>query len=107
MTLNQHTEATAYAEIVKLTVAAFECQFQSGDRVDADWVTKFLYEYQECPSQGYLVGELKQDIVWQAQKINPNTTSWGITRESYDTAMATVNPRWARLRALDALQLES
>ncbi len=96
MILSQHTEVTTvHPEIVKLTVAAFEAQFQPGDRADVNWVTKFLYEYQECPNQDYLVGELEQDIVWQAQKINPDTTSWGIARENYDAAMAIVNPRWA------------
>lgn len=88
------------AEIVGLTIAAFEVQFQAGDRANPHWVTKCLYEYQGRPDQKYLVAELEQDIVWEALRINPDTTTWGISSEDYEAATLVINPRRAQIRAL-------
>ena len=100
MKSNQNMNTASNAEIVRLTVAAFEAQFQPGDRADINWVTKCCYEYQELPVQRCPVAELEQDIVWEALRINPDTTTWSISSEDYEAAMLVINPRRAQFRAL-------
>jgi hypothetical protein len=81
------------AEITYLTVAAFENSFLPGDRANLNFVSMTLYEYQDgsCPTS-----EIQQDIVWAASKINPDFSSWLISREEYELALSIVSPTFVR-----------
>jgi hypothetical protein len=46
------------------------------------------------------MAELEQDIVWEALRIQPNTTTWGITAADYAVAMTSISPTWASVCAL-------
>jgi hypothetical protein len=100
MNLTPEKSSACILEIVALTAAGFAEQFQAGDRGDPDWVTKCLYEYQQNPNPKYLVAEIEQDIVWEALRIQPDTTTWGITAANYDVVMRNISQTWVGIRAI-------
>lgn len=87
-------------KIIELVAAEFANSFQPGERADVNWVTKYLYEYQQNPNPKAILTEVKQDVVWAALAINPNPSEWGITREQYESAITSVNPVYARIKEI-------
>jgi hypothetical protein len=85
------------AEISYLTAQAFEDSFLPGDRANLNFVSFVLYQFQDGSEPST---EFEQDIVWAAEKINPDRSTWFISFHEYELAASVVNRFYCRLMAL-------
>ena len=51
-----------------------------------DWVLTTLYDYMQSRREPQ--AETNQDCIWAAQRLQPNVSSWEITKAQYDEACA-------------------
>jgi predicted DNA-binding protein (UPF0278 family) len=65
-------------------------------RTDALWVTKILYEWVQ---QGRDDGtDIQRDIIYHAERIEPDKAKWDISAEEYEEALAELRKKYPRMK---------
>lgn len=64
-------------------------------RTDPLWVTKILYEWvqQECDDGT----DIQRDIIYHAERIEPDRTKWDISAENYEEVLAELRKRYPKM----------
>jgi hypothetical protein len=92
-----------WAEIILKSVDYANETFAPGERANPNWICKVLYHYQFLTSDPN--SELEQDILWAAEKIEPDRYKWKISLEEYEIAMNSkdLDPHGRRKKIRDFL----
>jgi predicted DNA-binding protein (UPF0278 family) len=64
-------------------------------RTDPLWVTKILYEWvQQGRDDGM---DIQRDIIYHAERIEPDKTKWDISAEEYGEALAELRRKYPQM----------
>ena len=64
-------------------------------RTDPLWATKILYEARDTADRGSI--DMERDIIYHAERIEPDRAKWDISVEDYEEALSELHKRYPRM----------